>query len=76
MKNKSGDHNDFLNLLVYRSIINLSKSFLVTLEEFETDGIINQEYYQKQRKKILSEANDKIREFQETLERFKVELRK
>lgn len=74
--NNKGNHNDFLNLLVYRGVMEISKSFLNILEDFKKDNIISEEYYYKLRSQILGRSNDKIREFKESLDRFNVELKR
>lgn len=75
MINKNGNHNDFLNLLVYRNIMGMAKIVLTSLDEFKNENLIGEDYFQKERKRILTTANDKIREFQETIAQFNFKLK-
>lgn len=75
MINKNGNHNDFFNLQAYRSVMGISKTVLSILDDLKCEGVISDEYYQKQRKFILSSANDRIREFQEIIKEMDIKLR-
>ena len=51
-----------------RQVVNLYKNFLILLEDLKEDGYnINDEKYQRLRKKILDSGNDSIRNFEEDL---------
>jgi len=51
-----------------RQVVNLYKNFLILLEDLKEDGYnINDEKYQRLRKKILDSGNDSIRSFEEDL---------
>lgn len=71
-----GNHNEFLNFHVNRAMINLAKDCLCILEDFKEDGIINDDYYQKLRSRLLSRSNDSIRELKEIISQFDIELKK
>lgn len=68
------DHNKFLVFQINRNIINLSKDFLNVLEGLRDDNVISAEYYTKLRSRILGKANDRIRELEEIIDEFTVEL--
>lgn len=70
------NHNDFLRLQIRRSMMNISKEFLVILEELKADNVISEDYYQKLRSKILGSANDKIRDWEEVIKGLDIEIRK
>lgn len=73
---KAPNHNEFLNFQISRHIIQQAKDCLVILEEFKDDGFLNEEGYNRLRKKILSSSNDKIRDMKAIIEQFEIELRK
>ena len=62
---------DFVRFQIRRNITNLFKSFLLLLE----DAGVSDEDYQKARKRILDDANNKIREIDETFETLNVSFK-
>ena len=65
---------EFLKFHHKRKTINLCKSFLFLLEDL-TGQSLTEEKYQKVRKRVLDGGNDAIREFDEHIESFKVNIR-
>lgn len=81
---------DLLNFQIHRNIISLGKTFLLILEDnrdyilkleklmfdMGLEGYeIGLEKYQKDRKRCLDETNYKIRELQNFIEKFDINLR-
>ena len=59
---------DYILFKNRRQVLNLYKNFLILLEDLKEDGYnINDEKYQRLRKKILDSGNDSIRNFEEDL---------
>ena len=59
---------DYILFKNRRQVVNLYKNFLILLEDLKEDGYnINDEKYQRLRKKILDSGNDSIRNFEEDL---------
>jgi hypothetical protein len=57
-------------------VVNLYKNYLFILEDLQKDGYnIPEEEYQRIRKRILDYGNDTIREIEENLENFDIELK-
>lgn len=67
--------NSLINFQVKRHIINLNKKFLVILEEIAQNEHNIEKDYGKLRKKVLDAGNDSIRELEELINSFKVELK-
>ena len=65
---------EFLKFHHKRKTINLCKSFLFLLEDLKGQSL-TEEKYQKVRKRVLDGGNDAIREFDEHIESFKVNIR-
>ncbi len=55
---------DFVKFQIRRNFTNLFKNFFLILEDIE----LNDEEYQKYRKRILDDANNKLRELEETFD--------
>ena len=65
---------DFIKFHHRRKTINLCKSFLFLLEDLKGQPV-TEEKYQKIRKRILDMGNDSIREFDEHLESFNINIK-
>tara|TARA_Y100001938_G_scaffold147699_1_gene229501 strand:+ start:964 stop:1185 length:222 start_codon:yes stop_codon:yes gene_type:complete len=65
---------EFIKFHHRRKTINLCKSFLLLLEDMKNEPV-TEEKYQKVRKRVLDGGNDAIREFEEHLESFNIEIR-
>lgn len=65
---------EFIKFHHKRRVINLCKSFLFLLEDLK-DRPVTEEKYQKIRKRVLDLGNDSIREFDDHLESFDVNIR-
>lgn len=70
------NHNEYLCLQVRRNFINLTKDFLIVLEEFRDENLISSEYYAKLRSRLLGRANDRIRDLEETVNSLDIEIKK
>lgn len=62
---------EFLRFQIHRKVINLYKGFLITLEDLPS---LPPDQSQKLRKRVLDAGNDAIRELDEHLDKFKIEL--
>ena len=72
----NGKTKDFLIFQLRRKVVNLYKNYLFILEDMKKDGYdIPEEEYQRIRKRILDYGNDTIREMEENLENFDIELK-
>jgi len=72
----NGKTKDFLVFQLRRKIVNLYKNYLFILEDMKDAGYdIPEEEYQRIRKRILDYGNDTIREIEENLENFDIELK-
>lgn len=61
---------------VNRKVTNLYKQFLFILEDLQDQGYnIPDEHFQRVRKRVLDHGNDCIRETEEYLESFDIDLR-
>jgi len=61
---------------IKRKIINIYKNFFFILEDLNDSGYnINDETYQKIRKRILDNANDAIREIEESFSKLNISLK-
>ena len=65
---------DYLKFQIRRKVINLYKNFFFLLEDVAKDGKISDEKYQQIRKRILDYGNDTIREIEEDLNKFNINL--
>jgi hypothetical protein len=65
---------DFIKFHHKRKTINLCKSFLFLLEDIKGESL-SEDKYQKVRKRILDMGNDSIREFDDHLESFNINIR-
>jgi len=61
---------------IKRKITNIYKNFFFILEDLNDSGYnINDETYQKIRKRILDNANDAIREIEESFSKLNISLK-
>jgi len=65
---------DYLKFQVRRKVINLYKNFFFILEDMVNQNKITDEKYQQIRKRILDYGNDTIREIEEDLNKFNINL--
>lgn len=65
---------EFIEFHHKRKTINLCKSFLFLLEDLK-GAPITEEKYQKIRKRVLDIGNDSIREFDEHLDNFNINIK-
>ncbi|MDP2692959.1 MAG: hypothetical protein Q8O88_04945, partial [bacterium] len=73
MSNTNNDKaRELIDFQVRRQITSLFKEYLCILEELRDDNLFSDEYYQKLRKKILSRANDGLRELEEFIDKFEI----
>jgi hypothetical protein len=70
------DLNDFVRGFIYRDIKKLYLSFLYTLEDLESQNKINQEEFQRLRKRVLDHGNNCYRNIEEQLNNFDFNLTK
>ena len=54
---------------------NLYKNFLFILEDLHSSGEISEEIYKRSRKRILDYGNDTIRELEEDISSFDINLK-
>jgi predicted esterase YcpF (UPF0227 family) len=74
MLEDSDKGKDFIKFHHRRKTINLCKSFLLLLEDLKGEAV-TEEKYQKVRKRVLDGGNDSIREFDEHLESFNINIK-
>ena len=67
---QTSKEKDYLSFQIRRKIINLYKNFFFILE----DAKLTDEQYQKNRKRILDLGNDTIREIEDDINKFNVNL--
>jgi nucleoid-associated protein YejK len=73
---ENGDKSkDFLRFQVNRKVTNLYKNFLFMVEDLYNSGEIDEENFQRLRKRILDYGNDTIREIEENLDSFEFKLK-
>ena len=73
---KNNGAKEFVRFQVHRKVTNLYKQFLFILEDLKEEGDnINDETFQRARKRVLDYGNDSIREIEETMERFDFKLK-
>jgi len=66
---------EFVKFQTRRKVINLCKNFLFLIEDIKTEkGVIDDETYQKVRKRVLDYGNDTVREMDENLENLKIDF--
>ena len=71
----SDKSKEFLRFQLRRKVTNLYKNFLFILEDIQNDGYnIPEEVFQRHRKRVLDYGNDTIRELEENLENFKIDI--
>ena len=67
---------EFLKFQLRRKVTSLYKDFLFILEDLDSNTYnLNEESYQRYRKRILDRGNDLIREIEEDLDKFDITLR-
>lgn len=67
--------DDFVKGLIYRDIKKLYLSFLYLLEDLENENKINEEEFQKMRKRVLDHGNNCYRNIEEQLNNFDFKLK-
>jgi|TARA_B100001105_G_C22345240_1_gene423139 nucleoid-associated protein YejK len=73
---ENGDKSkDFLRFQVNRKVTNLYKNFLFMVEDLYNNREIDEETFQRIRKRILDYGNDTIREIEENLDNFEFKLK-
>jgi len=76
MEEKGNREKDFLEFQINRKVKNLYKNFLFILEDLkDEDYNIDEETYQKLRKRVLDYGNDTTREIEDYLNNFDIKLR-
>ena len=66
---------DFIKFHHKRKTINLCKAFLFLVEDAKDKGeVLDNDGYQKIRKRVLDFGNDTIREFEETMDGFDIDF--
>ena len=69
-------YRNFLSFQMQRKVKTLYKQFLFMLEDISADGYdIQEEDFQRYRKRILDHGNDTSRELEEYLEKFDIRLK-
>ena len=67
---------EFLKFQLRRKVTSLYKDFLFILEDLDSNTYnLDEEAYQRYRKRILDRGNDLIREIEEDLDKFDITLR-
>jgi len=67
---------EFLKFQLRRKVTSLYKDFLFILEDLDSNTYnLDEESYQRYRKRILDRGNDLIREIEEDLDKFDITLR-
>lgn len=67
--------NDFIKGFIYRDIKKLYLSFLYTLEDLKSQDKINNEEFQRMRKRVLDHGNNCYRNIEEELNNFDFKLK-
>lgn len=65
---------DYLKFQIRRKVINLYKNFFFLLEDIAKESKISDAKYQQTRKRVLDYGNDTIREIEEDLNKFNINL--
>ena len=69
-------YRNFLSFQMQRKVKNLYKQFLFILEDLDADGYhISEEDFQRYRKRVLDQGNDTLRELDEYLDNFDIDLK-
>ena len=69
------DLNDFVKGFVYRDIKKLYLSFLYALEDLKSQDKINDDEFQRMRKRVLDYGNNCYRNIEEELDNFDFKLK-
>jgi hypothetical protein len=69
------DLNDLIKGFLYRDIKKLYLSFLYTLEDLRDQNKINEEEFQRMRKRVLDHGNNCYRNIEEELDNFDFKLK-
>lgn len=69
------DLNDLLRGFIYRDIKKLYLSFLYTLEDLKSQDKINDDEFQRMRKRVLDHGNNCYRNIEEELNNFDFKLK-
>ena len=73
---KGEKEKEFLQFQVQRKDVSLYKSFLFILEDLKAQGYdIDEDMYQRCRKRVLDQGNDTIREIEDYLNNFDIRLK-
>ena len=73
---KGEKEKEFLPFHVPRNVVSLYKSFLFILEDLKAQGYdIDEDMYQRCRKRVLDQGNDTIREIEDYLNNFDIRLK-
>ena len=73
---KGEKEEEFLQFQVQRKVVSLYKSFLFILEDLKAQGYdIDEDMYQRCRKRVLDQGNDTIREIEDYLNNFDIRLK-
>ena len=73
---KGEKEKEFLQFQVQRKVVSLYKSFLFILEDLKAQGYdIDEDMYQRYRKRVLDQGNDTIREIEDYLNNFDIRLK-
>jgi len=73
---KGKKEKEFLQFQVQRKVVSLYKSFLFILEDLKAQGYdIDEDMYQRCRKRVLDQGNDTIREIEDYLNNFDIRLK-
>ena len=76
MEEKGNREKDFLEFQINRKVKNLYKNFLFILEDLKAQGYdIDEDMYQRCRKRVLDQGNDTIREIEDYLNNFDIRLK-
>jgi hypothetical protein len=68
------DLNKFVNGFVSKEVKKLYLAFLYILEDFKTEGILNEETFTKLRKRVLDYGNNCQRNIVEQLDNLDIQL--
>ena len=73
---KGEKEKEFLQFQVQRKVVSLYKSFLFILANLKAQGYdIDEDMYQRCRKRVLDQGNDTIREIEDYLNNFDIRLK-
>ena len=73
---KGEKEKEFLQFQVQRKVVSLYKSFLFILEDLKAQGYdIDEDMFQRSRKRVLDQGNDTIREIEDYLNNFDIRLK-